>query len=97
MFNLKPSHELKKNEAFLPVHTLISKQAKLTPNKSAVVYGEKKISYQQLEQYTNTVAYYLQKKDVQSNTKVAVFLQPGIATIVSILGVLKAGATYVPL
>src|SRR5690606_34337179 len=30
-------------------------------------------------------------------TKVAVFLQPGIATIVSILGVLKAGATYVPL
>ena len=97
MFNLKPSHELKKNEAFLPVHTLISKQAKLTPNKSAVVYGEKKLTYQQLEQYTNTVAYYLQKKGVQSNTTVAVFLQPGITAIVSILGILKAGATYVPL
>ena len=63
----------------------------------AIVCGNEQLTYAQLQQQTNQFAHYLQQQGVQSGDRVAVCLDRNLHLMTSILGVIKAGATYVPL
>ncbi|MDP9050377.1 MAG: amino acid adenylation domain-containing protein, partial [Acidobacteriota bacterium] len=78
------------------VHELFEEQAAQTPAAVAVVYGEASLSYGELNRRANQLARYLceSRTGVEGNVGVCM---DGIETIVALLGVLKAGAAYVPL
>lgn len=79
------------------VHELFSEQAKRTPDKIALVFEEKKFTYRQLDEMSNSLAYFLQKKGVKPNDKVAVFLKRDEKVILTQLAVLKLRAVFIPI
>ncbi|MDB6053786.1 MAG: non-ribosomal peptide synthetase [Verrucomicrobiales bacterium] len=79
------------------VAQLFSEQAKRTPQAIAVQYGEKEISYAELDDRSNQVGSYLRKQGIGPNVLVGVFMERSVEMIVAWLGILKAGGAYVPL
>jgi surfactin family lipopeptide synthetase A len=79
------------------IHQLFVQQAKKTPNHIAVEFCGQKLTYQELDIYSNQLAHYLQNLGVQSDVLVGVCIERGLNLIVALLGILKAGGAYVPL
>ena len=79
------------------VHQLLEAQAKATPDAVAVAFEGEELSYAQLEQRANQLARYLGRLGVKRGTLVGVFVERSLDMIVGLLGVLKAGAAYVPM
>jgi amino acid adenylation domain-containing protein len=71
-------------------------QAAKTPSKIALVFGEYEITYGELDKRSNRLAHYLIDQGVQAEQLVPVCMERGIEMIISILGILKSGAAYVP-
>jgi amino acid adenylation domain-containing protein/non-ribosomal peptide synthase protein (TIGR01720 family) len=66
-------------------------------DRIAVSASDKKLTYQELDQRSNQLAYVLQQKGVRAETRVGIFQERSEALVISLLAVLKAGGTYVPL
>jgi amino acid adenylation domain-containing protein len=79
------------------VHQLVELQASRQPNALAVVYGEKQISYGELNRRANQLAHYLRAHGVGLEIRVGVLMERSANWIVALLGILKAGGVYVPL
>jgi amino acid adenylation domain-containing protein len=80
------------------LHQIFEEQATLYPNAPAVQFeDEPSMSYSELNQEANKFARHLQILGVLPKEVVAICLDRGVRTIVVILGILKAGAGYVPL
>jgi amino acid adenylation domain-containing protein len=62
-----------------------------------LIYKEKQISYQQLNERSNQLAHYLRSKGVKEETLVQLFMDRSVEMIIVILGILKAGGAYVPI
>ena len=77
--------------------TLIAEQAARTPAAEAVVAGEDRLSYCALETQANQLAQYLRRHGVQPGARVGVCLDRSASLVVALLGILKAGAAYLPL
>uniref|UniRef100_UPI001F28F2D4 non-ribosomal peptide synthetase n=1 Tax=Tenacibaculum piscium TaxID=1458515 RepID=UPI001F28F2D4 len=76
---------------------LFEAQVLKTPDTIAVVYGSESLSYRELEERSNQLAHYLIDKGVSVEDKVGICMDRSLEMIVSILGVLKSGAAYVPI
>ncbi|HLU89146.1 MAG TPA: amino acid adenylation domain-containing protein, partial [Cyclobacteriaceae bacterium] len=72
-------------------------RVKLAPDDPAVVFEEKKISYQELDGRANQLAHLLRSKGVSNGTPVLIGLERSVEMIVGLLGILKAGGSYVPI
>jgi amino acid adenylation domain-containing protein/non-ribosomal peptide synthase protein (TIGR01720 family) len=59
--------------------------------------GEEQVSYVELEKRANQLARYLRKQGVRREMCVGVCVERSIAMVVGLLGIVKAGAAYVPL
>jgi amino acid adenylation domain-containing protein len=79
------------------LHRLFEQQAARTPDAVAVRFAEREIDYRQLNERANQVARYLRKAGVMPETLVGICMERSLDLIVSLLGILKAGAAYVPL
>ncbi|OIK06803.1 non-ribosomal peptide synthetase [Bacillus sp. MUM 13] len=79
------------------LHELFMQQALQTPNKIAVVCGEERVNYKELDNKSGRLANRLNELGVTRNVPVAVCLERNIDLIVALLGILKAGGTYIPL
>ncbi len=79
------------------VHALFERQASRTPEATALVFGEARLSYGELNARANQLAHLLRARGVDCDTLVAVALERGIGMMVALLGVLKAGGAYVPM
>lgn len=66
-------------------------------SKIAISTGNQQISYEELNQKSNRVAHMLCDKGVKRDDIVAIFVDKSMDTIVFILGILKAGAAYMPI
>ncbi len=76
----------------IPLHGLLQETAKQFPEKTAIVYGEREITYAQLDLLSNNFSHALTKLKVKKGDWVAVFLPNIPQFIVAYFGVLKAGA-----
>jgi len=76
---------------------LFIKSARTQSSKIALSAAENKLTYQELDQRSNQIAAVLQQKGVGAETRVGIFLERSAELVISILAVLKAGGTYVPL
>ncbi len=75
---------------------MIEEQAERTPEREAVRYRGEGISYRELEERTNRLANHLIERGVREGERVGVCLSHSIEVVVAILGVMKSGASYVP-
>lgn len=73
------------------------RQCKLTPNNIALFFNDDKITYHELLQKIQQLAHHLQYLKVQKNTLVAILLSKSDYQVIAALGILKAGAAYMPI
>ena len=78
------------------LHARIEAQAVRTPDAVAAIYQGHPLTYAQLNQKANGLAHQLIELGVQPDDRVAVLARRGLDTLVGLLGILKAGACYVP-
>ena len=76
---------------------LFNEQVKNNPNKTALIFHGQKVSYDELNKKSNQIANCLIKKGIKNNDFVGLLVNRSIELIVAILGILKAGAAYVPI
>ncbi|MEV6328793.1 amino acid adenylation domain-containing protein [Streptomyces sp. NPDC051909] len=78
------------------VHELISEQADRTPDLTAVSFGGDRLGYRQLDRRSNRFARLLLRRGIGRGDLVAVQLDRCLELPVVLLGVMKAGAAYLP-
>ncbi|MEG3904100.1 amino acid adenylation domain-containing protein [Microcoleus sp. B4-C5] len=78
----------------LCIHQLFEMQADRTPDAVALVFGEERVTYQQLNLRSNQLARYLQKIGVGAEVLVGLCCGRSLDLIVGMLGILKAGGAY---
>ena len=79
------------------VHHSIEKQARDRAASIAVTSQGKQLSYAELNRKANQLAHFLKKQGVQPGSLIALCTERSPEMIVAILGIIKAGAAYVPL
>ncbi len=79
------------------VHELFEAQAASTPAAPALVSGDQKLTYQELNTRANQLAHLLRSRGVGPDVRVGLCMERSAELIVGLLGILKAGGAYVPL
>jgi amino acid adenylation domain-containing protein/thioester reductase-like protein len=81
----------------MAIQTLFEAQAAQTPDYPAVVCGNQRLTYQELNEKANQLAGYLRKQGVKSNRIVGIMAGGSLEMFIGILGILKAGGAYLPI
>lgn len=79
------------------VHHLFEEQAARTPHALALICGPERLTYQALNARANQLAHTLRALGVGPEKLIALYVARSLDMLVAILGILKAGAAYVPL
>jgi amino acid adenylation domain-containing protein len=83
------------NQSCIP--DLFEAWATRMPEKIALAFGEDRKTYDELNRRANQLAHYLRAVGGIQETRIGIYIERSVEMIVGVLGVLKAGATYVPL
>ncbi|CAF4550331.1 unnamed protein product [Rotaria sp. Silwood2] len=80
------------------LHVLFEEEAQKSPDKIAVVYEDVQLTYRELNERANRLAHYLRSiSNIHPDDLIALILDKSELMIISILGVWKSGAAYVPM
>ncbi|MTJ48117.1 non-ribosomal peptide synthetase [Dolichospermum sp. UHCC 0259] len=79
------------------IHDWFTVQCQQTPDNIAIVYENQKLTYQELNNSANQLAYYLQSLGVGTETLIGICIERSPLMVIAVLGILKAGAAYVPI
>jgi amino acid adenylation domain-containing protein len=79
------------------IHQLFEAQVERTPDNIAIVFEQQQLTYRELNDRANQVAHYLQSRGVVPKMLVGLYVERSSATMIGLLGILKTGATHVPL
>ncbi len=82
---------------WVPVHEIFEKQAEASPHSVAIITEEEHLSYATLNARANRLAHILIRLGVSNEDVVAILLEKSSDFVASLLGVMKAGAAYLPL
>ncbi len=105
MMTLEEKHQLlsefNHTQATFPeemtIHQLFEEQVELRPARTAVVIGDQRLSYLELNERANQVAGLLRTKGVGPDSLVGIMTERSCDLIIGIFGILKAGGAYVPI
>ena len=75
---------------------LFEEQAANSPDSIALIFEDKNLTYEELNENANKLAHYLKIKGVKADTLVPICMERGIEMITGIIAILKAGGAYVP-
>lgn len=79
------------------LHNLIEEKVECIPNNLAIVDDNNSLTYSDLNKAANRFAHYLIYRGVKNNDIVAISMERSVEMIINILGILKAGAAYLPI
>ncbi len=79
------------------LHRLFAEQAARAPEAAAVLFRGGVLAYGELERRSSRLAHLLRARGVGPESRVGVCMERGMEVVVALLGILKAGAAYVPL
>ncbi|MBV9789620.1 MAG: amino acid adenylation domain-containing protein [Chloroflexi bacterium] len=80
-----------------PVHALFAAQAARTPDAVAVHFANQQLTYAELDARANQLAHYLHTLGVKAEDRIGLCVERSLELVIGLLGILKAGAAYVPL
>lgn len=81
----------------MSVFGLLEQKVRSSPNSTAVVCKHMRLTYRELDDRSNQIAYALRQGGIQAETPVGVFLDRSVDAVTVMLGIWKAGGVYVPL
>ncbi|KAK1962683.1 amino acid adenylation domain-containing protein [Colletotrichum sublineola] len=79
------------------LHRIITKKCQIQPERDAIVSTNDRISYASLESMSSALAIHLMECGVSPGEMVPLCFEKSVWAVVAMLGVLKAGAAFVPL
>ncbi|MGI8966953.1 MAG: non-ribosomal peptide synthetase, partial [Limisphaerales bacterium] len=79
------------------ISEIFEEQVARSPEAVALIFGQEKLTYRQLNERANQLAHHLRKKGVGRDVRVGLCLERSLEMIIGLLGILKAGGAYVPL
>lgn len=82
--------------SYARVHDLLTAAATANPNGTAIIDGDRNVSYAALESASNRLANALLDQGVKQGDRVGLLIDKSVEAVVGVYGILKAGATYVP-
>ncbi len=85
------------SDQILTLHGVFEAQVEKTPEAIALVFDQEQLTYRELNKRANQLAHYLRSLNMGSEMLVGICLERSIEMIVGMLGILKAGAAFVPL
>ena len=88
---------VKRHSAPILLHGYFERQVRRVPHRVAVECGGDILTYLELDRYANQIAHTLRQSGVTTGSLVGVLLEKSPRLYATILGILKAGAGYVPL
>jgi len=77
------------------VHEWLNRSARRFPDKEALVYGQQRLTYRNLDHRTDYLAVALQDIQVKRQDRIIVFLDNTPETVISLYGILKAGGVFI--
>jgi len=80
-----------------PLHALLAAQVERAPERLAVEIAGRRLTFGELDAAANRLAHYLRRQGVGREDRIAICLTASPEMVVALLGVLKAGAAYLPL
>ncbi|MHA6486325.1 amino acid adenylation domain-containing protein [Bacillus cabrialesii] len=92
-FNIRKANQYEEQT----ISQLFEQQAARTPKASALVIGDKTLTYQELDEWSNGIAHTLRSRGVKPDTPVGIMMPRSFSMVAAILGVWKAGGCYVPI
>jgi amino acid adenylation domain-containing protein len=75
----------------------VEAQVQQAPAEVAVVFGDERLTYHELNCRANQLAHHLRERGAAPEALVAICTERSLDTVVGVLAVLKAGAAYMPL
>lgn len=79
------------------IHQFFEEQVQRTPHATAVLDGERRLTYEELNARANQIAHHLIGLGAGPDVPIAIYCERGESLIAGILGILKSGSPYVPL
>ncbi|MCG7410875.1 non-ribosomal peptide synthase/polyketide synthase, partial [Paenibacillus sp. ACRRX] len=79
------------------IHRLFEEQAERTPDAIAVVAPDATLTYKELNERANRLAWMLRSQGVQADTLVGIMAERTSSMLIGLLAILKAGGAYVPI
>ena len=79
------------------LHELFERHVALNPDAPAVFFGERSLTYGEVEAQANQLAHALRRRGVGPDLLVGLCVERSIHLVIGVLGILKAGGAYVPL
>jgi amino acid adenylation domain-containing protein len=98
--DIKKLSEFNQTQVAIPdllIHNMFENQVGLTPLKTAVISEGRNLCYRDLDYQSNQMANYLLKIGVMPGDVVGLCIERSADMIVSVLGILKSGCTYLPM
>ena len=84
------------SEGVASVHEVFELQAAATPDATALVFEQERLTYAELNQRANQLAAALRSLGVRPEVRVGLLLEDPVYRVVATLAVLKAGGGYAP-
>ncbi len=79
------------------IHQLFEEEVEKAPEATAVIFGEQRLTYRELNARANQLAHHLRKLGVGPDVPVGICIERSLEMVVGLLGILKAGGAYLPL
>eukprot|EP00833_Pecoramyces_ruminatium_P009826 jgi/Orpsp1_1/1183858/evm.model.c7180000086973.1 len=78
-------------------HTEFERLAQENPEKIALVFNEKEISYRELDEMSNSLAHYLRMKGVNRNGIIPILCERSYLYVVGTIAIMKSGGAFLPI
>ncbi|HEY0143904.1 MAG TPA: amino acid adenylation domain-containing protein, partial [Thermoanaerobaculia bacterium] len=78
------------------IHQLFAEQVALDPEKTAVVFNDREMTYRELDEKSRALGVYLQSMGVGPDSVVGLCVERSLDRVVGLLGILQAGGAYLP-
>ena len=79
------------------IHQLFEEQVEKTPDNIAVVFEDSTMTYRQLNEKANQIAWILREKGVKPESIVGIMIDRSFEMVIGFLAILKAGGAYLPI
>ncbi|WP_121626351.1 AMP-binding protein [Poseidonibacter antarcticus] len=79
------------------IRTLIEEANVTHPNKTAIIFGQEKLTYSELFVKVNQIAYYLDELNMPSKSRIGVYSNKGCDQVIAMLAILSTDYILVPL